>query len=65
MDAIADHGVIGALTVLLTTGGNDMEMLLKSQCTVKMMEELNDWEEQVRHNHIAYYYSTFAFARCL
>lgn len=46
--------MLGALSVLLTTGGKDMETLLKSQCTLKMMEQLNDREEQVGHNHIAH-----------
>ena len=37
-----------ACVVLLTTGGKDIETLLKSQCTISMMEELNDRTQQVR-----------------
>eukprot|EP01043_Picozoa_sp_COSAG02_P055095 COSAG02_NODE_6338_length_3640_cov_3.068060_4_plen_40_part_00 len=36
-----------ACAVLLTASGKDLETLLKSQCTVDMMEELNDEAEQV------------------
>ena len=42
-----NHGVIDACAVLLTASGKDIETLLKSQCTVDMMEELNDTAEQV------------------
>ena len=42
-----NHGVFDACAVLLTASGKDIETLLKSQCTVDMMEELNDTAEQV------------------
>ncbi len=42
-----NHGVFDACAVLLTASGKDIETLLKSQCTVDMLEELNDTAEQV------------------
>ena len=45
--AAENHGVFDACAVLLTASGKDFETLLKSQCTVDMMEELNDKAEQV------------------
>ena len=47
---MAEHyGVLDACAVLLTTGGKEMEVLLKSQCTIDMLQEM-DYEEneQVR-----------------